>query len=40
MNELEKYYQDYWLNYDGESELNGLTPFGFKGNYSLEHFLL
>ena len=31
MNELEKYYQDYWLSYDGESELDGLSPFGFKG---------
>lgn len=32
MNELELYSQDYWLNYNSEDELKGLTPFGFKGN--------
>lgn len=32
MNELELYYTDYWLGYNGEDELKGLTPFGFKGN--------
>lgn len=32
MNELELYYQDYWLGYHDEDELQGLTPFGFNGN--------
>lgn len=32
VNELELYYTDYWLGYNGEDELKGLTPFGFKGN--------
>lgn len=35
MNELELYYQDYWLGYNGEDELRGLTPFGFNGNKPL-----
>lgn len=35
MNELEKYYQEYWQSYDGEAELQGLTPFGFQGNNPL-----
>ena len=35
MNELERYYQDYWLSYNGETELQGLTPFGFNGNAPL-----
>ncbi len=36
MNELNKYNQDYWNAYDGESELVGLSPFGFKGNLPLD----
>ena len=39
MNELERYYQDYWLSYNGETELQGLTPFGFNGNAPFKHFL-
>lgn len=35
MNELELYSQDYWLSYNDEDELKGLTPFGFKGNAPL-----
>lgn len=35
MNELELYSQDYWLSYNDEDELKGLTPFGFKGNAAL-----
>lgn len=35
MNELEKYLENYWSGYDGESELVGLTPFGFKGSEAL-----
>lgn len=35
MNELEKYYHDHWLAYDGEPELIGLTPFGFQGRSPL-----
>lgn len=35
MNELEKYYQNYWIDYNDERELVGLTPFGFKGNSPL-----
>lgn len=35
MNELEKYFKDYWLGYDGETELVGLTPFGFQGSAPL-----
>lgn len=30
MNELNKYNQDYWNAYDGESELVGLSPFGLR----------
>lgn len=35
MNELDLYPQDYWLGFDGEDELIGLTPFGFKGHEPL-----
>lgn len=35
MNELDLYSQDYWLSYNDEDELKGLTPFGFKGNAPL-----
>lgn len=35
MNELEEYFRDYWLGYDGETELVGLTLFGFQGSTPL-----
>lgn len=35
MNELDLYSQDYWLSYNDEDELKGLTPFGFKCNAPL-----
>ncbi len=36
MNNLENYNLDRWNVYDGESELAGLSPFGFKGNSPLD----
>lgn len=35
MNEIEKYLEEYWVGYNGEPELIGLTPFGFKGDKPL-----
>lgn len=35
MNELDLCSQDYWLGYNGEDELVGLIPFGFKGQEPL-----
>lgn len=35
MDELEKYLQNYWVVYNDEDELRGLTPFGFQGNSPL-----
>ena len=35
MNEIEKYLEEYWVGYNGEPELIGLSPFGFKGDKPL-----
>lgn len=35
MNELDRYLENYWIDYDGEPELIGLTPFGFQGDKPL-----
>lgn len=35
MTELDKYFETYWDSYDGETELDGLTPFGMQGNQPL-----